>query len=97
MKPINFLLLLIKENDTEVFIVLTAKDPQAPKRKVEFDFDSGTFIRVKMEDSMIDHMDIESICFHKYSAEARRQSQEGTQPIEWFNHLIKDCYLVVHI
>ena len=65
----------------EVFIQLTAKDPQAPKRKVEYDFETGTYIRVKMIDKMIDHLEIESICFHKYSTEGRRQAQEGNSKI----------------
>ena len=74
----------IKENQKGIFIQLTAKNPQAPRRKVEYDFETGSFSRVRMIDSMIDHLEIESVCFHKYSIEARKQAQEGNANI-WLN------------
>ena len=67
----------IKENEKEVFIQLTAKNPQAHKRKIQFDFETGTFISIKAIDFMIDHMDIESICLHRNSSQARQQEQQG--------------------
>ncbi len=54
-------------------ITLTAKNPQAAKNVVRFDHTSGEYASVKLNETMIDHLDIESTCLHKESAEAKAQ------------------------
>ena len=67
----------LQEYGKEVFIYLTAKDPQAPRRKIEFDHESRSFVGVKYIKTMIDHLEIESICLHKNSLEARKQLKQS--------------------
>ena len=56
-------------------ITLTAKNPQAPQNVVRFDHTVGEYVHVKLVESMIDHLEIESACLHKESAEGKRQMQ----------------------
>ena len=61
--------------DEDVVITLVAKNPQAPKNKVRFDYTKGHFVEIKLVESMIDHLNIESRCIHKNSEEGKRQLQ----------------------
>jgi hypothetical protein len=62
-----------KDLDEDVVITLAAKNPQAPHNKIRYDHTTGTFITQKLAETMIDHLDIESLCVHKDSEEGRKQ------------------------
>ena len=64
---------LKKDLDEDVVITLAAKNPQAPHNKIRFDHTTGTFITQKLAETMIDHLEIESLCIHKDSEEGRKQ------------------------
>ena len=57
-------------------ITLTAKNPQAPKNVVRFDYTQGEYLEIKLTETMIDHLELESLCLHKDSQEAKLQMQE---------------------
>ncbi len=59
--------------DEDVVITLTAKNPQAPRNTVRFDYTTGEYVSVKLNETMIDHLEIESTCLHKESQEAKAQ------------------------
>ena len=65
----------MKEQDEDVVITLVAKNPQAPKNKIRFDHNKGDFIELKLVERMIDHLNIDSTCIHKDSAEGKKQLQ----------------------
>ena len=65
----------LQDLDEDVVITLVAKNPQAPKTKIRFDHTAGEFISIKVVESMIDHLEIESTCLHKDSDEAQKQMQ----------------------
>ena len=69
----------------EVSIHLDTKDPQAPKNKIIFSHATGSYIKIKLVDQMIDHMDIESTILHKDSDEAKRQIKEFQESEEGNN------------
>ena len=60
-----------------MIVTLVAKNPQAPQNIVRFDHTTGEYVNVKLSESMIDHLEIESTCLHKDSAEAKKQMQGG--------------------
>ena len=62
--------------DEDVVIALTTKNPQAPQNVVRFDHTTGEYISVKLNEVMIDHLDIESSCWHKESPEGKAQVQK---------------------
>lgn len=62
--------------DEDVVITLTAKNPQAPKNIVRFDHTTGEYAEIKLTETMIDHLEIESLCLHKDSPEAKAQMQD---------------------
>ena len=64
-----------KENEEEVVICLTAKNPQAPQNKIRYSHMRKDFVSIKLIERMIDHLEIESSCLHKDSDEARKQLQ----------------------
>ncbi len=59
--------------DEDVVITLTAKNPQAPRNIVRFDHTVGEYTSIKLNETMIDHLEIESTCLHKESPEAKVQ------------------------
>ena len=61
--------------DEDVVITLTARNPQAPQNIVRFDYTNGEYVNIKMTETMIDHLEIESTCLHKDSSEAKKQMQ----------------------
>lgn len=65
----------MQEMDEDVVITLTAKNPQAPVNVVRFDHTTGEYLNIKLVETMIDHLEIESTCLHKDSAEAKKQIQ----------------------
>ena len=69
-----------QENGQDVCIYLTAKNPQAPRRKIQFDHDTRSFVRLKDIKTMIDHLEIESTCIHKKSPEAKTQIKQNRTP-----------------
>ena len=54
-------------------ITLTAKNSQAPQNIIRFDHTVGEFVTVKLAETMIDHLEIESTSIHKDSDEAQKQ------------------------
>ncbi len=63
----------LQDMDEDVVIALTAKNPQAPQNVVRFDYTTGEYLSVKLNETMIDHMEIESSCWHKDSPEGKAQ------------------------
>ena len=59
--------------DEDVVITLTAKNPQAPQNIIRFDHTVGEYVTVKLAESMIDHLEIESTSIHKDSDEGQKQ------------------------
>ena len=59
--------------DEDVVITLTAKNPQAPQNIIRFDHTIGEYVTVKLAESMIDHLEIESTSIHKDSDEGQKQ------------------------
>ena len=64
------------DEEDEVVISLKAKDPQAARNVVRFDYTTGEYIPVKLRETMIDHLDIQSTILHIDSDEAKRQIQQ---------------------
>lgn len=62
-----------QDMDEDVVITLTARNPQAPQNAVRFDHTFGEFVGVKLIETMIDHLEIESTCLHKDSEDAKKQ------------------------
>ena len=62
-----------KDLDEDVVITLAAKNPQAPHNKIRYDHTTGTFITQKLAETMIDHLEIESLCIRKDSEEGKKQ------------------------
>ena len=65
--------MLFKENNEEVVITLTAKNPQAPQNKIRYNITKNKFEKVRLVETMIDHLEIESRIIHKDSEEAKQQ------------------------
>ena len=65
----------MKDQDDDVVITLVAKNPQAPKNKLKFDHNKGEYAEIKLVERMIDHLNIDSTCIHKDSAEGKKQLQ----------------------
>ena len=63
--------------DEDVVITLTAKNSQAPQNIIRFDHTTGEFATVKLAESMIDHLEIESTSIHRDSDEGVKQLNEG--------------------
>ena len=61
--------------DEDVVITLTAKNPQMPQNIVRFDYTVGEYMNIKLVETMIDHLEIESTCLHKDSPEGKKQIQ----------------------
>ena len=62
-------------------IRLDTKNPQAPKNKVIFSHETGSFIRMRLRTKMIDHMNIVSTILHKESEEAKQQMRETQESV----------------
>jgi hypothetical protein len=58
-----------------VVITLQAKNPQAAQNIVRYDHTMGEYITIKLGETMIDHMEIESTVLHVESPEGRKQIQ----------------------
>ena len=71
-----------KDLDEDVVITLVAKNPQAPHNKIRYDHTTGTFITQKLAETMIDHLDIESLCIHKDSEEGRKQLKSTDDSVD---------------
>ena len=65
----------------DVLIRLDTKNPQAPKNKVIFSHETGSFIRMRLKTKMIDHMNIVSTILHKESEEAKQQMRETEESV----------------
>ena len=65
--------------DEDVIISLSAKDPHAPENKIFFDGNTREFVSIKLVETMIDHLNIESTSILKTSAEAKRQIEREEQ------------------
>ena len=63
----------LQDLDEDVVITLTAKNSQAPQNIIRFDHTVGEFVTVKLAETMIDHLEIESTSIHKDSDEAQKQ------------------------
>ena len=61
--------------DEDVVITLTAKNPQAPQNIIRFDHTTGEFVTIKLAESMIDHLEIESTSILRDSEEGKKQLQ----------------------
>ena len=59
--------------DEDVVITLVAKNPQAPHNKIRYDHITGTYITQKLAETMIDHLEIESLVIRKDSEEGKKQ------------------------
>ena len=64
---------VLQDLDEDVVITLTAKNPQAPQNIIRFDHTIGEYVTVKLAESMIDHLEIESTSIHKDSDEGQKQ------------------------
>ena len=62
-----------KEFEEDVIITLTAKNPQALKDVIRFNGITKKFVTIKLVESMIDHLNIESTILHRNSEEAKKQ------------------------
>ena len=60
-------------------ITLTAKNSQAPQNIIRFDHTTGEFATVKLAESMIDHLEIESTSIHRDSEEGQKQLNSGKE------------------
>ena len=65
--------------DEDVVITLTAKNSQAPQNIIRFDHTTGEFATVKLAESMIDHLEIESTSIHRDSEEGQKQLNSGKE------------------
>ena len=63
----------VKQFEEDVIITLTAKNPQASKNLIRFHGIRKEFVTIKLVESMIDHLVIESTILHRNSAEAKKQ------------------------
>ena len=63
----------VKHFEEDVIITLTAKNPQASKNLIRFHGIRKEFVTIKLVESMIDHLVIESTILHRNSAEAKKQ------------------------
>ena len=77
-----------KEVDEDVIITLTARNPQAPKNLIKFHGIKKEFVTIKLVESMIDHLNIESTILHRNTEEAKKQRE-----IEVRSRFINLCYL----
>ena len=55
-----------------------AKSKRCPPCKVRFDHTSGEFTSIKVVESMLDQLEIESTILHKDSDEAQKQMEVGS-------------------
>ena len=62
-----------KKVEEDVIISLTSKNPQASKNLIRFDGIAREFVSIKLVESMIDHLNIESTILHRRSEEAKKQ------------------------
>ena len=86
--------------DEDVVITLTAKNSQAPQNIIRFDHTTGEFSTVKLAESMIDHLEIESTSIHRDSDEGVKQLNEGRTEkginLFLFHSLSKFCNLLYY-
>lgn len=69
------------DEEEDILISLTSRDPNVPKASVKFGFSQGVFIQMKFEETMIDHLDIESKIIIAESDEGRNQvAKYGVAP-----------------
>ena len=87
---------VLQDLDEDVVITLTAKNPQAPQNIIRFDHTIGEYVTVKLAESMIDHLEIESTSIHKDSDEGQKQlmnegkKQDGKRE----KHFFKDLFIL---
>ena len=65
-----------EDEDDEMVISLTSKDPNTSSSQVRWDHTAGEFLGIQLCESLIDHLDIESIILHKDTEEARDQVRD---------------------
>ena len=68
-----------EDEDDEMVISLTSRDPNTSSSQVRWDHTAGEFLGVQLCESLIDHLDIESIILHRDTEEARNQVREQRQ------------------
>jgi dynein intermediate chain 1 len=64
------------ENDTDVVIHLTSKNPQRLMNVVRFSHCHGEYSEARLSEFMIDHLELESTTIHRYSDEGQAQLQK---------------------
>ena len=68
-----------EDEDDDIVISLTSKDPNISTSLVRWDHMMGEFMGVHLSETLIDHLDIESCILHINSEEARIQMLEQKQ------------------
>ncbi len=68
-----------EDEDDEMVISLTSRDPNISSSQVRWDHTGGEFLGVQLCESLIDHLDIESIILHRDTEEARAQVRDHRQ------------------
>ena len=68
-----------EDEDDELVISLTSRDPNTSGSQVRWDHTAGEFLGVQLCESLIEHLDIESIILHRDTEEARAQVWEQRQ------------------
>ena len=65
-----------EDEDDEIVIPLTSRDPNMSLSQVRWDHTMGEFLGFNFSEMMIDHLNIESSILHVDSAEAQLQMME---------------------
>ena len=61
------------EDDEDVVIRLTSRDPQRQKNVVRFSHSMGEFMEARLSEFIIDHLNLESPSIHRESEEGQEQ------------------------
>ena len=68
-----------EDEDDEMVISLTSRDPNTSGSQVRWDHTAGEFLGVQLSESLIEHLDIESIILHRDTEEAKAQARDLRQ------------------
>ena len=70
-----------EDEDDEIVIPLTSRDPNMSLTQVRWDHTMGEFLGFNFSEMMIDHLNIESSILHVDSAEAQLQMIEEREKL----------------
>ena len=84
------------DEDDDVVISLTSKDPNISTTQVRWDHTMSEFVGVHLTETLIDHLEIESTILHVNSEEAKIQMMEQRHKADLLTHKSKMILIYIY-